>query len=253
MSPATRDLPRRQGRLAFVGDVHLDRGDAALEPFLSLLDRLGQRARRIVFLGDLFNVWLGRRELEQPHQTAVIEALRGLRERGVAIGYVEGNRDYRIGAGYAGDAVDQATEAGTTEEQGGTRLFASHGDLVNVRDLRYRLWRSFSRSAPVWWAFNRIAASRRLRLAESLERRLRATNVDYKREFPEAQVREFAAGIVARGFDAVVLGHFHLERELRLGPPHPEGRVFVLPEWKGARRHLEVDESGRTGFVDSPV
>lgn len=242
----------RERRLAFVGDVHLDRDDPDLDPFLSFLDHLGRTSRRIVFLGDLFNIWLGRPELEQPHQAAVLEKLRALRRQGVTIGYVEGNRDFRIGRGYGGEAVDRATDAGMVEEQGGTRLFAIHGDLVNVRDLRYRLWRAFSRSAPVWWLFNRLPAERRVRFAESLERRMRTTNVEYKREFPEAAAREFAAGIVSSGFDVVVLGHFHVERDLRLESPHPRGRLCVLPEWKGSRRHLEVDEGGRVELVDSP-
>lgn len=249
--PAGGPAPRG-GRLAFVGDVHLDREDPHLEAFLSFLDRLGRTSRRIVFLGDLFNVWLGRRELEQPHQAAVLAKLRDLRGRGVSIGYVEGNRDFHIGAGYGGEAIDVASDAALVEEQGGTRLYAAHGDLVNARDLRYRLWRAVSRSAPVWRLFNGLPAPHRLRLAESLERRLRATNVAYKKDFPEDAVRGFAARILPRGFDVVVLGHFHVERDIPLGPAHPRGRVVVLPEWKGRRRHLEVDEQGRVGFVDSP-
>jgi len=239
------------GKLASVGDVHLDRGDPELEPCLSFLDHLGRTSRRIVFLGDLFNVWLGRKELEQPHQAAVLAKLRALRASGVGIGYVEGNRDFRIAPVYGGDAIDDASCSGLAEEQGGTRLFAAHGDLVNVRDSRYRLWRAVSRSAPVWWLFNRLPATRRLRLAESLERRLRRTNVAYKQEFPEAALREFAADILRRGFDVLVLGHFHVERDFPIGPPGPRGRAVVLPEWKGQRRHLEVDEKGRVEFVDS--
>jgi UDP-2,3-diacylglucosamine hydrolase len=241
------------GRLVFVGDVHLDRDDPDLEGFLSFLDGLGRTARRIVFLGDLFNVWLGRRELEQPHHAAVLDKLRQLRSRGVKIAYVEGNRDFHIGTAYGGDALDLATRGALEEEQGGTRLLATHGDLVNVRDLRYRVWRAVSHSAPVWWAFNRLSAPRRVRLAESLERRLRATNLEYKREFPESAVRRYAAQVVSRGRDVVVLGHFHVERDLLLAPPHPPGRVLVLPLWKKARRHLEIDEAGNFSWVNSAV
>jgi len=231
--------------------VHLDRDDPHLEPFLSFLDRLGRTSRRIIFLGDLFNLWLGRKELELPHQTAVLAKLRELRALGVGIGYVEGNRDYRIAPHYEGDAIDEASGAGLAEQQGGTRLFAAHGDLVNARDVRYRSWRAVSRSAPVWWLFNRLSAPRRVRLAESLERRLRVTNVAYKKEFPDSALREYAIGILSRGFDVVVLGHFHVERDIALGPSQPRGRVVVLPEWKGHRRHLEVDERGGAEFVDS--
>jgi UDP-2,3-diacylglucosamine hydrolase len=240
-----------QGTIAFVGDVHLDRDDPDLGAFLSFLDRLGSSSRRIVFMGDLFNIWLGRKELELPHQATVAARLRQLRERGVSVRYVEGNRDYRIDNCYRGDALDEASCDGFSEELGGTRVFAAHGDLANVRDLRYRSWRRFSRSALVWGLFNLLPAATRLRLAESMEHRLRGTNLEYKREFPAEQVREYGARVMTRGYDAVALGHFHVEKELCLEPPHPPGKILVLPEWKESRRHLELREDGGLGFVQS--
>lgn len=245
--------PSRPGadRLVFIGDVHLDRDDPDLPAFLDFLRDLGETSRRIVFLGDLFNLWLGRRELEQPHQTAVVQVLEELRAKGVAIRYLEGNRDFHLARIYAGRAVDEAGDRGVTEEWGGRRFFVAHGDLANVRDRQYRLWRGISRSRLAWGLFNLLPAGSRLRLADSLERRFRSTNLSYKRRFPEAEVREYASRQLARGHDAVVLGHFHVEREIVLAPPGPEGRILVLPEWKGSRRHLEVDEDGRAVFVDS--
>ena len=52
------------GDLVFVGDVHLDRDDRQLQPFLAFLERLGRTSRQIVLMGDLFNLWIGRAELE---------------------------------------------------------------------------------------------------------------------------------------------------------------------------------------------
>jgi UDP-2,3-diacylglucosamine hydrolase len=240
-----------RGSVAFVGDVHLDRDDSDLAAFIDFLDRLGSSSGRIVFMGDLFNIWLGRRELELPHQAAVVERLKRLREHGVSVRYVEGNRDYRIDRCYRGEAVDEASYEGFAEERGGTRVFAAHGDLANVRDLQYRTWRRFSRSALVWGLFNLLPAATRVRLAERMEHKLRGTNLEYKREFPEQQVREYGAQLLASGFDAVVLGHFHVEKELLSEPPHPPGRILVLPEWKESRRHLELREDGSLSFVQS--
>ena len=44
--------------LVFIGDVHIERDDPALAEFLALLDRLGERASRVVLMGDLFNIWI---------------------------------------------------------------------------------------------------------------------------------------------------------------------------------------------------
>ncbi len=238
--------------LVLLGDVHLDRDDPDLGAFLRFLEAIAPTTRRLVLVGDLFNLWIGRRELEQPHQRAVIEALEALRRRGLVVRYVEGNRDYRIGPAYSGTGLDDATDLGIVERWGGVSLYVAHGDLANERDRRYRAWRRVSRSGPVWMAFNALPRARRLRLAEGLEARLRATNAAYKREFPEASVRGYAARRLQEGHDAVVLGHFHVERDLAARPPSPPGRILILPAWKGSRRHLRVSAEGEVSFVDSP-
>ena len=239
------------GDLVFVGDVHLDRDDRALESFVGFLDGLAGTASRIVLAGDLFQLWLGARDLELPHQRAVLEALRRLRRRGIVVRYLEGNRDFHLGPAYAGDALDDSSEGGLVERSGGRSLFAIHGDLANREDRRYRAWRRIARSRAAWALFRALPRRRRLETAQWLEERMRASNPEFKRAFPEKAVRAYAAGYLARGHDAVVLGHFHLEQDLVASAPSPPGRIFVLPEWKGSRRHLRVGEDGRMEFVDS--
>lgn len=240
------------GNLVFVGDVHLESGDAALEDFLSFLDRVGRTAARIVLMGDLFNLWVARAELERPHQVRVIDRLVELRARGIVVRYIEGNRDYRVGRRHSGGALDDSTDNSLVEEFGGHRVFAAHGDLVNVADRQYRLWRRLSRSQLFWAAFRMVPRARRVRMAEALEARMRSTNLAFKQEFPEQAVRGYAAELFAAGHDIVVLGHFHTERDLTLENDGPRGRILVLPEWRESRRHLEVGLDGRVGFVDSP-
>jgi UDP-2,3-diacylglucosamine hydrolase len=233
--------------LVFIGDVHLDRNDADLPAFIAYLRGLAPRAGRVVLMGDLFNLWIGAPELEQEHHRAVIECLRTMRSDGTEVHYLEGNRDYRIAREHFGGAFDAVGDEGLREDWGGRRLWAAHGDLVNRNDLQYRAWRRVSRSTPAWWIYSAIPRSRRFAMAESVERKMRATNVDMKREFPEALVRAYAARHLDTADSVVVLGHFHVERELRAGPAGT-GRVFVLPEWKGSRRHLRVTASGEIRF-----
>lgn len=234
--------------LVFVGDVHLDRDDAHLEAFLSFLDDLRPTVGRVVFMGDLFNVWIGRRELEQPHQRAVIERLESMRRDGIVIRYIEGNRDYRIEDAYVGRALDDSTAGGIEESIGGRRLYAIHGDLANPRDRQYRTWRWVSRSPLAWTILRGIPRRRRMRFVEGLEERLRRANLDFKQEFPETDVRAYAEGFLGRGYDAVVLGHFHVEKDLAATPPSPPGRILVLPEWKEGRRYLRVTSRGKIRF-----
>ncbi len=237
------------GDVCFVGDVHLEPDDRDLAAFLRFLDRLAATTARLVLIGDLFDVWIGDRSVEQSHQRAVLDRLRELRRRGTVVRYLEGNRDYRIASCYVGDALDDATDAGLVERVARLSIFAVHGDLANPADRQYRAWRRFSRAWPVWLAFRLLPRKRRRGLAERLEQRLRGTNLDFKGSFPEEAVRRYARRFFDRGHDLVVLGHFHVEKELRGADPRQ--RIVVLPEWKGSRRHLRVSAAGEVAFVDS--
>lgn len=239
---------RPDDRIVFVGDVHIDEGDPALEPFLAFLGSLEKRCRRVILMGDLFNLWIGREEMEGPHHRSVVEALKALRAGGTVVRYLEGNRDYRVAARHTGGAFDDATDRGLVEQYGGHSIYAVHGDLANSDDRRYRVWRRLSRSGPAWAALGCVPAGLRVRFAERTERRLRSTNRAFKRELPEAAIRRYAAEHVAAGHDAVVLGHFHVERDWLLDGG---GRVLVLPEWRESRRHLEIGADGSIVFADS--
>jgi UDP-2,3-diacylglucosamine hydrolase len=227
-----------------VGDVHLDRNDDALGDFLAYLDGLAPRAGRIVLMGDLFNLWIGEPSLEQDHHRAVVATLRRLRAGGTEIHYLEGNRDYRIAGAHLGRSFDAVSDEGLDESWGGRRIWAAHGDLVNRRDRQYRTWRRLSRTQAAWALFSAIPRAQRFALAESMERRMRATNAGMKREFPEAMIREYAEHHMTMRGAAVVLGHFHVERQL-------QDRIFVLPEWKGSRRHLRATADGDLRFEDA--
>jgi UDP-2,3-diacylglucosamine hydrolase len=229
----------------FIGDVHLDRGDAALSEFQSYLRGLAGHAGRIVLMGDLFNLWIGSAELEQEHHRRVLEALVAARAEGTEVHYLEGNRDYRISRAHLGEVFDAVSDEGLREDWGGRPIWAAHGDLVNPLDTQYRTWRKLSRSQAAWWLFSAIPRKRRFAIAESVERKMRGTNVDMKREFPETEIRQYAARHLNAPGAAVVLGHFHVERELLAGA---DRRIFVLPEWKGSRRHLRVTAGGDIRF-----
>jgi len=233
--------------LVFVGDVHLDRDDRDLSAFVSYLRSLGGSARRIVLMGDLFNLWIAAKDVEQDHHRVVTSCLATLRSGGTQIHYLEGNRDYRIAGAHEGAVFDAVSDIGLREDWGSRSIWAAHGDLVNREDLQYRAWRRVSRSTPFWWLFSAIPHRRRFAIAESIESRMRATNVEMKRAFPEGLVRAYAAPHLSSPGSAVVLGHFHVEKELRAGPDGT-GRIFVLPEWKGSRRHLRVTAGGDMRF-----
>src|SRR5262249_61798983 len=93
--------------VALLADAHPGGPGGAAAPLVDQLAALpAAGASRLVLLGDLFQAWVGLRRFETPEVAAVVPALRGLRERGLRVDYVEGNRDFFLRGGPYADAFD---------------------------------------------------------------------------------------------------------------------------------------------------
>ena len=233
---------------AFIGDSHFLPGDAVVDLFLEFLGTAPSRFERLVLAGDIFDLWLARTRLHEEHHLLVLSALAEARTRGLIVDYVVGNRDFGVedlpGAPFDRIATHLLAEAGEAPT-----WICEHGDLINRSDRQYRAWRAFSRSSPVLGTFLRLPPAVSLPASRWLERRMRTTNLAYKRAFPHEQARGSAELHFERtGARALILGHFH--QELRF--PAGAGEVLVLPSWKVAQRHAELDPATKElRFVES--
>ena len=160
-----------------VADAHLDGLNKELEQFLSFLHSLQESDIHVLYiLGDLFNIWLGTPKMQLSYQISVIEALQVLQNTGIQVNYVEGNRDYFLSPLYLNAPFVEIASEYTQTVIGNTQFYLSHGDLVNVHDRQYRLWRSFSRNRIIYTGFKRLPRSVAVRLVHHLEQKLRGTN-----------------------------------------------------------------------------
>lgn len=217
--------------VALIADAHLSGPGGPAGPLVAQLEALpAQGCRRLVLMGDLFQAWVGFRSFETPDVAAVVAALRKLREQGVRVEYVEGNRDFFLaGSPYAGAFDRIALE--TSFEVGGVRYLAVHGDGLNDKDWKYRFWRWLSKSAPVRLAVGGIPRRLAHRLVHSTEQRLSQTNFKHRVNLPEAAIRGYAERRLAEGHDVLLLGHFHEPRVWRVAG----GEVRLLDAWFRSR------------------
>jgi UDP-2,3-diacylglucosamine hydrolase len=228
---------RRDRRVALLADAHLHGPGGEAAPLLAQLRELPARgATRAVLLGDLFQAWVGFPQFAPPGLEAFLEVVGELRRAGVAVDYVEGNRDFFLaGSPYA--AAFDRLGAETAFEVGGLRCLAVHGDGLDEGDVQYRLWRRATKSPPVRLAMRRLPAGFARRLVDSTERKLAQTNFKHRVRIPEAAIRRYAARRLAEGHDVLVLGHFHEERRWEVDG----GRVWLLPAWFHSRRVEWID------------
>ncbi len=220
--------------VAVIADCHLGGPGGPVEPLLEQLEELPERGcRRLVLLGDVFHVWVGKRAFETPLIRQATEALERLAERGVRLDYIEGNRDFFIaGSRYARAFATVSTEVAF--ESGGVRYLAVHGDGLNDRDRQYLFWRWLSKSLPVRWAVAAFPPALARRLMYSTEARLAATNFKHKKEIPRQAILRYAERRLPEGHDVLLLGHFHEPRSWPAGG----GEARIVDAWFN-HHHIE--------------
>ncbi len=218
--------------MAIIADSHLGGPGGDGDQFIEQIRALpGQGCKHLILLGDIFHVWVGSRKFETPEVRKVVPELRRLREQGVRVDYVEGNRDFfLIGSPYA-DAFDQiALEV--SFEIDGRRHLCVHGDGLNDRDRQYLFWRWLSKSAPIRLLILGLPSGLAQKLVRSTEEKLAKTNFKHRRRIPEEPIRKYAERRLAEGYDSLSLGHFHEPHEWSVAG----GKVRCLDAWFNSRR-----------------
>ncbi|WP_306591220.1 VanZ family protein [Geothrix sp. 21YS21S-4] len=177
-----------------------------------------------LFLGDVFDVWVGLPGMESDAQRAFLAWVDARRAAGRWVGLWLGNREYFLDSHAARfDLMGEGT-GGALEEEG---LVWEHGDLVNAADRQYRLWNLISRSGPVWLLFRLLPAGTARKVSAWMERKLRTTNAAYKLTFPREAFRAAAQAHPGKTF---LTGHFHTHEVEANGIALPwahEGRFMV--------------------------
>ena len=200
----------------------------------SELTGLGEAAARFpqadwLFLGDVFDVWVGMPGLETEGQRTFLTWVDARRAAGRWVGLWMGNREYFLDRHAARFDLMGEGIGGTLE---GEALTWEHGDLINTADRRYRLWNVASRSGPLWLLFRLMPGGTARTVSAWMERKLRTTNAAYKLAFPR---QAFRAAAEAHPGTTFLTGHFHTHEVEANGMALPwahEGRFMV---WRKGR------------------
>ena len=234
------------GGVAVFADAHLGQAQGDADDFLGALAEVTSRGfRTIVLLGDIFHYFIGDRKFETPLVAHVLEGWKRLAEEGVSIRYVEGNRDFFVKGTHYASAFSAYGETDGLEV-GGRRFAFVHGDRVNTRDLPYRFWRVASKNPIARGVMKVLPGPLAREIVARAEAKLYRTNFKHKKELPNAQLLEEGHRARRAGYDAVLIGHFHLERVLE----SPNGVARVLPAWLEERKHLEIASDGTLAIVE---
>jgi UDP-2,3-diacylglucosamine hydrolase len=237
----------RPGQIFVIGDSHIGLADGSEQPIVAWLDRLEAQVPRALYLnGDLFHYFIADDKFVTRPVEIVFDRLRKLRDGGVPVHYVEGNRDFFLEGSFAEEAVtDVAMEYAI--RAGARNYLIVHGDLINDRDYPYRFWRFASKNAFSRLSLKLIPKRTARNFVDSVERKLAKTNFKHKSRLPLEQFEAYGRKRRADGYTDIVFGHFHQKFVEEMGGV----QVTILPPWYETGEAMGIDpDSGEFTFVE---
>ncbi len=233
------------GQIFVIGDSHIGLSEGNETPILSWLDRLSALRPRALYLnGDLFHYLIAHPKFYTQSVGNVFARFRELRDSGMPIHYVEGNRDFFLRGSFAEEAVTDVSIEFTIEA-GDRKYLIIHGDMINDRDIPYRFWRFASKNAASRFGLRFIPKTVARKFVDSIEERLSGSNFKHKAQLPIQRMQEYANSRGEEGFTHVVFGHFH-EKLVLPGST----TIMVLPPWYETGEAMAISpETGEFSWV----
>jgi UDP-2,3-diacylglucosamine hydrolase len=226
----------------FISDLHLDPERPAITGlFGRFVDEEARGADALYILGDLFEAWVGD---DDPSETGAFVAgrLRALRDSGVPVYFIRGNRDFLLGDAYARRAGMEILPDPAVVVLDGKPTLLMHGDLLCSDDTAYQAFRAQTRD-PAWQArFLAQPLPARLAFAQQARAASKAHQSGLQAQGAMDAITDAAPATVeatfARyGIDRIIHGHTHRPKVHDTAG----GTRIVLGDWYDQGSVLRVD------------
>jgi UDP-2,3-diacylglucosamine hydrolase len=226
----------------FIADLHLDDSrphiTTLFEHYLAGDDV--RRADALYILGDLVEAWIGDDDdAELPQRIAT--ATRAVRDAGVPVYFMVGNRDFLLGEAFAERAGLSLLDDGTVHDLYGTPTLLMHGDVLCTDDVAYQAVRRNVRT-PEWKAqvLSMPLDARRAFAAKAREDSRAHTGSTHE------TIMDVNAGAVAQamreaGVTRLIHGHTHRPAIHRFDLDGQTAERIVLGDWYEQGSALRID------------
>jgi UDP-2,3-diacylglucosamine hydrolase len=229
----------------FISDLHLDpERPESTDLFGRFVDEEARGADALYILGDLFEAWVGD---DDPSETGAFVAsrLRALRDSGVPVHFMRGNRDFLLGEDYAARAGMTILPDPAVVVLHGKPTLLMHGDLLCTDDRDYQQFRAQTRE-PAWQAqFLAQPLPARLAFAQKARAASQAhqgglRDAGLMEAITDASPAAVAQAFSRYGIDRIIHGHTHRPK-VHAGA---DGTRIVLGDWYEQGSVLRVTPEG---------
>lgn len=230
----------------FIADLHLDDSRPQITSLFEqyLAGDEVRHANALYILGDLVEAWIGDDDdAELPQRIA--RATRAVRDTGIPVYFMVGNRDFLLGEAFAERAGFTLLDDGAVHDLYGTPTLLMHGDALCTDDVAYQAVRRNVRT-PEWKA-QVLAMSLDARRAFAAKAREDSRAHTGSTQETIMDVNADAVAEAMRNADAkhLIHGHTHRPAVHRFELDGQAAERIVLGDWYEQGSVLRVTPEGR--------
>jgi UDP-2,3-diacylglucosamine hydrolase len=231
----------------FIADLHLDPSRPHITELFEryLASDEVRHADALYILGDLVEAWIGDDDdAELPARIA--RAIRGVRDAGVPVYFMVGNRDFLLGQDFARRAGFQLLDDGTVHTVHGQPTLLMHGDVLCTDDVAYQAVRKQVRT-PQWQAqILSMPLDARRAFAAKAREDSRAHTGSTMETIMDVNADAVAEAMRKAGVTRLIHGHTHRPAVHRFALDGRAAERIVLGDWYEHGSVLKVDEHAAT-------
>jgi len=215
----------------FISDLHLDASRPQIVGlYLDLLAGDARRADALYVLGDLFESWIGDDD-DAPLAERVATETRALRDSGVPVYFMHGNRDFLLGEGYAARSGMTLLADPTVVSLGGERTLLMHGDTLCTDDVEYLKFRAMVRDPRWQQQFLARPLPERRAFAAQARGESRRQTAEKSAEIMDVNLAAVEAAMRMHGVRKLIHGHTHRPATHRFDLDGAPAERIVLGDW----------------------
>jgi UDP-2,3-diacylglucosamine hydrolase len=230
----------------FIADLHLDDSRPQITSLFEhyLASDEVRHADALYILGDLVEAWIGDDDdAELPQRIA--NATRAVRDAGIPVYFMVGNRDFLLGEPFAQRAGLTLLDDGVVHDLYGTPTLLMHGDALCTDDIAYQAVRRNVRTAE--WKAQVLAMSLDARRAFAAKARedSRAHTGSTHETIMDVNADAVAAAMRNVNVRHLIHGHTHRPAIHHLDLDGQTAERIVLGDWYEQGSVLRVTPEGR--------
>jgi len=234
----------------FISDLHLCASRPQINAlFFKFLNTTALSAEALYVLGDLFEYWPGDDDLEEPLHTEVAAAFSRLKEAGVRLYLMHGNRDFLMGEAFCKAAGMIMLTDPALIDLYGTPTLLMHGDTLCTDDVHYQTFRTQVRSADWQNTFLDKPLAERKAIIEGMRSKSREAQAEKPDEILDVNPLAVQEALRAHGYPRLIHGHTHRPAKHLHAIDGKTCERWVLTDWYSHGGYLRCDRNGCEMFT----